>query len=59
MTYAEILKQGSMNELANALIEIIAETRPEYANQLIREALIAFFERGRYSAARSSQDVAS
>jgi hypothetical protein len=57
MTYAEFLKQGSMNEIASALIEIIGKTRSEHANQLNRDTLIEFFERGAYSAQRETQNA--
>jgi hypothetical protein len=58
MTYAELLKIGSMNEIAEKLIDIIGKrhTRREFANQMTRDALIEFFERGARSARREAPD---
>jgi hypothetical protein len=57
MTYAELLKIGSMNEIAQELVEIIGKrnTRSEHASQLVRDALIEFFERGASTARREMQ----
>jgi RNA polymerase-interacting CarD/CdnL/TRCF family regulator len=50
MSYAELLKTGSMNEIAEELIDLIIREQKHryqgYANQKIREALMEFFERG-------------
>jgi transcription initiation factor IIE alpha subunit len=52
MSFEELLKKGSMNEIANELIE-----RRCYAVQDVRDALIEFFERGAASAQRKTHDT--
>jgi hypothetical protein len=58
MTYQQLLKQGTVNEITEALLDLL-QTELRYRHhgrpqEMVRETLIEFFERGRRIGAKEN-----